>query len=155
MSADILAKSPFSARAERKPTWFWAAAGLGVIWNAYGTFQFFQAVTATRESLVTMGMSETQAQTMSSYPLWMTVAFAVGTFGGLVGSGLLFLRRKIAVPVLIASLLGYVVLYIGDITEGIFAALGSGQVTVLSLVVAIASGLVWASRHADRNGILA
>lgn len=155
MNATVAETQPMPMPARSVPPWFWAAAGLGVLWNAYGAFQFFNAVTATRESLVAMGMTEVQAQTMSGYPLRMTTAFAIGTLGGLMGSVLLLLRRRSAVPVFIASLVGYVVLYIGDITEGIFAAMGPSQVVILSLVVAIASGLLWTSRLSDKNGILA
>ncbi len=136
------------------PLWFWALAGLGLAWNGFGLFQFFNAVTATRESLIAMGMTQVQARALVSYPLWMTAGFAFGTIGGFLGSVLLILRRRGAVPVLIASLAGYCVLYLGDITEGIFAALGLGQVVILSLVVAIAVGLLALARYARRAGIL-
>jgi hypothetical protein len=144
---------PTSARGV--PIWFWTVAALGVLWNAYGVLQFFESVTATEESLMSMGMDEVQAQTISTYPIWMTAAFAAGTFGGLIGSVLLLLRRRAAVPLFVVSLAGYVVLYIGDITEGVFAALGASQVAILSLVVIIASGLLWTSRIAVRKDILA
>jgi hypothetical protein len=78
-----------------------------------------------------MGLDASQAMTMTSYPLWMTGAFAVGVFGGLGGSALLLLRRALAVPVFVVSLLAYIALYFGDITEGVFAAMGAGQVAVL------------------------
>ena len=154
MNADVAPTQIMPTRAMRGPPWFWAASGLGALWNAYGVFQFFNAATATRESLVAMGMTEFQAEAMSSYPLWMTAAFAIGTLGGLIGSVLLILRRR-AVPVLMTSLAGYVVLYIGDITEGIFAALGVTQVIILSFVLVIALGLLWVSRRAEKMGILA
>lgn len=154
MNASVAPTQSTPQQVRRAPPWFWVASGFGVLWNAYGVFQFFSAVTTTRENLIAMGMTELQAQTMSSYPLWMTAAFAVGTLGGLVGSVLLLLRRRQAVPVFIASLAGYVVLYIGDITEGIFAVMGASQVIILSLVVVIAFGLLWTSRRADKSGIL-
>lgn len=154
MNADIAPTPPIPARSKPAPPWYWAASGLGLAWNAFGVVQFAQAVASTRESLVAMGMSEVQAEAMSSYPLWMTAAFAIGTLGGLIGSVLLLGRRRIALPAFMASLAGYVVLYIGDITEGIFAALGASQVIILSVVVAIAAGLLWVARRADKAGIL-
>lgn len=154
MNASVAPTQSMPKQARRGPPWFWVASSFGALWNAYGVFQFFKAVTTTRENLIAMGMTELQAETMSSYPLWMTAAFAVGTLGGLVGSVLLLLRRREAVPVFMASLAGYVVLYIGDITEGVFAALGASQVIILSLVAVIAFGLLLTSRHADRSGIL-
>jgi hypothetical protein len=74
------------------------------------------------------------------------VAFAVGAFGGLLGCVLLLLRRKLAVPVFALSLAGYIALFIGDITEGVFAAMGTPQVVVLSVVVVIAAALWWLAR---------
>lgn len=154
MTAQAEATRPTPTSARGLPIWFWTVAALGVLWNAYGVLQFFESVTATEESLMSMGMDEVQAQTISTYPIWMTAAFAAGTFGGLIGSVLLLLRRRAAVPLFVVSLAGYVVLYIGDITEGVFVALGASQVAILSLVVIIASGLLWTSRIAVRKDIL-
>jgi hypothetical protein len=77
----------------------------------------------------------------------MTLAFAVGVFGGLAGSVLLLLRRAAAMPVLLASLLAYVALWIGDAVHGVFAAMGAPQVMILTLVVAIAAVLLALCRH--------
>ena len=46
-------------------------------------------------------------------------------------------------PKITLSLIAYVILYIGDITEGVFAALGASQVIILTFVVAVAAGLLW------------
>lgn len=139
----------------KTPIWFWPAAGLGLAWNAYGVVQFAKSVASSRDSLMGMGMSAAQADTMSGYPLWMTVAFAVGVFGGVLGCALLLLRHRFAVPVFAASLVGYIALYIGDITEGVFAALGMSQVVILTFVVLIAAALLWLSRHSARRGVIA
>lgn len=132
---------------EKMPTWFWIVAVLGCAWNIFGVVQFIQSVTATQESFVAMGMTESQAKTMLTYPLWMTIAFAIGTFGGLVGSVLLLVRKKLATPIFIASLVGYIILYIGDITEGVFEAIGIQQVIILTTVVLVAAVLLWFSKH--------
>ena len=50
------------------------------------------------------GMSAPAGDLYYGLPLWMKVAFAVGSIGGLVGSVLLGLRRSAAVTVLAASL---------------------------------------------------
>ncbi len=84
----------------------------------------------------------------------MTGAFAVGVFGGLLGTVLLLFRNKLATPIFLASLAGYVLLYIGDITEGVFAAIGISQVVILTIVVLIAAGLAWMSLHFGRKGSL-
>jgi hypothetical protein len=155
MKTNIVVTNAPQAASRPVPLGLSIVACLGVLWNAYGVLQFSRSVATTGADLVAMGLTQAQAQAMTSYPAWMTLAFAVGTFGGVLGSVLLFARRKSAVPVFAASLAGYVVLYVGDITQGVFAAMGLAQVAVLSLVVAIACGLLWASRHADKRDALA
>jgi hypothetical protein len=127
---------------------------LGLAWNIFGTYQFIGSVNATSESLMAMGMSEAQAMVMTKYPLWMTIAFAIGVFGGLIGSILLLLKKAISEKIFLASLFGYIVLYIGDITEGIFAAIGKSQVIILTTVVALAFGLWLFARAYRKKGLL-
>jgi hypothetical protein len=119
-----------------------AAAFGGVAWNGFGIVQFAQSVSSTSESLMAMGLDPAQAMTMSSYALWMTAAFAVGVPGGVAGSAVLLMRRRLAIPVLAVSLLAYPGLYLGDIPDGVFAAMGPGQVLLLSAVVLIVPGLL-------------
>ncbi len=129
----------------------WSVGLIGLVWNLYGVFQFLQSVQSTPESLISMGMTEAQAQLMTSYPVWMTLAFGVGTFGGTLGCILLLMKSRHAKSVFLASLVAYILLFIGDITEGIFAALGIQQVIILSVVVLIAAGHYNFSRRFEKN----
>ena len=122
-----------------------AAALAGIAWNIFGIVQFVGSVRATPESLLASGLTPEQAEVMTGYPLWMTAAFAVGVFGGAIGSGLLLLRHALARAVLGLSLAAYVALWTGDVIHGVFAAMGLPQILILSTVVAIAAGLFWLS----------
>jgi hypothetical protein len=137
------------------PIWFWALAGLGVAWNIFGIVQFLGALDPSAESLAARGMTPEQAAVYMSIPAWMNASFAIGVFGGFIGSVLLVMGKRQAVTVLLASLAGYVALYIGDITHGVFEALGTEQVVILSTVVAIAAGLVWMASHGRKHHFLA
>ncbi len=68
-----------------------------------------------------------------------------------MGSVLLLLRHAPRAPVLAASLVAYVALWIGDAVHGVFAAMGAPQVVILTLVVAIAAGLFAAQSAARRR----
>jgi hypothetical protein len=131
----------------RAPVWLLATALGGIAWNVFGAVQFAGSVSATPESLITQGLTAEQAAVMTGYPVWMTLAFAIGVAGGLVGSVLLLLRNARARPVLLASVLAYVALWIGDAVHGVFAAMGLPQIIILTVVVAIAAALYAASRH--------
>jgi hypothetical protein len=136
------------------PKWFWICAGLGLAWNMFGVVQFMGTAMASQEGLMMGGMTRAQADLYFDLPVWMNIAFAIGVFGGLLGSAMLLLRRKQAVPVLAVSLAAYIVLYIGDITEGVFAIMGSEQVIILTSVVLIAVGLLWLARKFERQSAL-
>ena len=123
------------------PVWIRAAALASVGWNVFGILQFAGSIGADEVSLMASGLTPEQASVLAGHPAWMTLAFAVGVFGGLAGSILLSSRSRLAKPVLAASLAAYVALWIGDAIHGVFAALGASQVAILSLVVAIAAGL--------------
>jgi hypothetical protein len=121
-------------------------AGFGVLWNIYGIYQFIGTLTPAGRSAMAAGMSAAQAQIYFSLPAWMTAVFAIGVFGGLLGSLTLAARRAIAVPVLAISLVGYIALFSGDVYFGVFDAM-PGQLAILALVVAVALlATAWVAR---------
>jgi hypothetical protein len=132
---------------EKLPLWFWICTGLGLAWNLFGLAQFLGSLNATQDSLMAGGLTADQAAVMLGYPAWMTVAFAVGVLGGTLGCVLLGLRKALAIPVFAASLVGYILLWIGDALHGVFAALGTPQIVVLTMVVAIALALFLLARR--------
>jgi hypothetical protein len=129
------------APAVPRPRWITLAALGGIGWNIFGLVQFAASATATAESLIASGLTPEQAVVMTGYPVWMTAAFFLGVTGGLVGSVLLALRSALARPVLLASLVAYVALWVGDAVHGVFAVMGAPQVAILTTVVAIAAAL--------------
>lgn len=134
------------------PSWFWVVAVTGLAWNIFGVVQFSGQVSQNETAMMGAGMTAAQAAAYAALPLWMDVVFAIGTVGGTIGCFLLLLRNRLAVPVFAASLAGYLVLYVGDIVHGIFAAFGASQVIILSVVVAIAAGLLWFARRFRGQG---
>jgi hypothetical protein len=135
----------------RTPVWLLTIAGFGIAWNAFGIVQLIEFIGRTHASLMMKGMTAAAAEIYDSLPVWMTLAFAFGSVGGMAGSVLLGLRRVAATPVLVASLLGYIALFAGDYAHGVFDAV-AGQMTVLLAVVAIAAGLLSVSVLATRTG---
>jgi len=131
-----------------------ASAVLGAFWNLFGVYQWCGQFQASPTVLMGKGMTRDQALLYASLPGWMTLVFAIGVFGGLAGSLLLLARQRAAVGVLALSLAGYLALYLGDIVHGVFAAFGVPQVAILSLVVAIALGLLGLAMKARREGWL-
>ena len=136
------------------PRWLAVVALLGLGWNLFGVYQFIVSSGGTLESLTKQGMTLEQAQLYLGLPLWMSVSFAIGVFGGVAGCLLLWRRRRIAVPVLALSLVSCLVLYAGDVALGVFAVFGAPQVIILTTVVAIAAALLLVARWARRHDYL-
>jgi hypothetical protein len=100
----------------------------------------------------TAGLSGTERAAASSIPGWVTGAFAIGTFAGLIGSVGLLLRKGWAQPVLIGSLITLLVL------EG-WIVFFSGVLEQFGLPVPIlvsfgAIVLAWLATHARNKGWL-
>ena len=85
--------------------------------------------------------------------LLLIISIVSGAIG--IGCLLMLARSAVAVPVFALSLFGYIALYIGDIIHGVFAAMGTPQVVVLTVVVAIAAGLWAVARLFRTRGVLA
>lgn len=132
----------------------WPIAGLGLLWNLFGIFRFATTEFADKAQHVAAGMTPSQAAMYVDLPVWMTLAFAVGVFGGAIGCGLLLMKRRQALPAFWASLIGYVILFLGDIALGVFAAFGTQQVVVITLVLLIAVALLVYARKLSGQGAL-
>jgi hypothetical protein len=90
------------------PTWFRVAAVIAIIWNAFGVAMYLSSVGIFGDP--TARMTDVERAAASSIPGWITGAFAIGTFAGLIGSVGLLVRQRWAQPVLIVSLLALLVL---------------------------------------------
>jgi hypothetical protein len=137
----------------KRPLWLILPTAAALAWNVFGLWQFGKFLTQTPARLMAEGMTEAQAAAYTSLPGWMTLVFAIGVIGGTIGTALLLWRRQLSVPVLAASLAGYVALFAGDWAHGLFAILPM-QLAILSTVVAIASASLGLSLFAAKRDIL-
>ncbi len=145
-TSSLAAPYPLAAR---------GAALAGLLWSLFGAVQFVMQTFNDEAGLIANGMTPEQAALYAGLPVWMAVVFAVGTFGGSIGSALLLGGRRLSVPVLAVSLVAYAALWAGDAMLGVFAVFGTPQVVVLSFVVAVAAGLLWLARRLAAKGALA
>ncbi len=125
---------------------FSIVAIIALLWNTGGAMQFINSVTATEASMQGAMPTPEQVQVLTSLPLWVTVVFGIGVLTSLLGSVLLYLRHSATMITLLLSLIAFVLLSIAYIVYGVFEAIGTQQIVVMSIVVVIAFALVMLSR---------
>ena len=88
-------------------------------------------------------------------PVWSYAAYALAVFGGLIGSILLALGKKLALPVLVISLAGVLVQqYYNFVVIDAIGIMGWGIVVMPVIVTVIALLLVIISQRGTRSGWL-
>ncbi len=91
----------------KAPTFYWIISSVALLWNAMGCLAYIGQKMMPPEVLE--AMSEAERNLHLSTPSWVTAAFAIAVWFGLLGSILLLLRKAMAHPILVISLVGIVV----------------------------------------------
>ena len=138
---------------EKLPTWFWVVAVLAVLWNIMGCAAYYMDVTMTPEMLAEL--PEADQALRAAIPAWITGLYAIAVFVGLAGAITLCLRKKLAIPLYIVSLVA-VIVQMGYISFGVNTVEIRGAVSLVFPVVIILLGALqlWFSMHAKGRGWL-
>jgi hypothetical protein len=96
-----------------------------------------------------------QRNLMEARPLWMVAAYAIAVWVGLAGSILLLMRRKIAEPLLLVSLIAAVLTFAPyAIVPKVSNLVSTNDIAVAFVVVAITWTIYWFARHSRQRGWL-
>lgn len=92
----------------RAPVWFLVVSILFLLWNLFGLAVFILTVfvLTTRDALENAGLNAEQAELMLSTPTWVNIAFGTAVVFGVLGSLALVMKRALAIPLLVISLVG-------------------------------------------------
>ena len=137
------------------PWHFWLVSVLSVPWNGFGAYDYFMSKTAGDAYLRSGGMSEAQITFFHAMPAWTTVFWALGVWGAVAGTVLLFLRSRWAVPVFVASLIGLLgsLVYNYALSDG-FKINGQQGMIINAVILAGCLFFVWYSRRMVKHGVL-
>ena len=91
---------------------------------------------------------ESAQSLITSRPLWVTIAFAIAVFGGVLAEALLLLKKATAYYLFVASLLGVIVVNIH--TFQVNGAIDIWIGSLMSLVIAVS--LIWYTKLVKRKG---
>ena len=136
------------------PRWYLPVTIVALVWNLLGCAAYLSDVMVTPDDVARM--SAQQRALYAARPAWAVAATAIAVWGGAAGCLGLILRKRWAVPLLIASLAGVIVqdLALFLLTN---AAAQAGAVAMLlqGIVLLVAIGLVLLARKAAARGWLA
>ena len=91
----------------KTPWHVWLVGVVGVLWNAFGCWDYTMTQLKGEEHLRAFGMTDAQIAYFDARPAWTHGVWAIGVWGGLLGAVLILLRRKLALPVFVVSFLGF------------------------------------------------
>ena len=131
-------------------SWFMVAAVATLLFMALGCVSYVMHVFADPST-----MPLDQRAAYAAEPAWVTGAYAVAVWVGLAGAILLVLRRRLAEPALLLSLVATLVWLAGlvlvrDLRENMSA----NDLLVAIVVTALTWTIYWFARHSRMRGWL-
>ena len=139
----------------KTPWHLWLIGVIAVLFNAIGVFDFVMSMAQGAEYQASAGMTPEQIAHYQDMPSWMIPVWAVGVFGAFLASILLLLRRKLAFPVFVISLVAFFIslAYTYILTNG-GAVMGQDMAIASTVIAALLLFFIWYSRRMSKRGIL-
>ena len=136
------------------PKHLWVVGILAVLWNCVGAANY--VLTQFRVEAVMSQYTPEQLDYYYGFPAWAIAFWALAVWGGLLGSFLLLMRKRIAEPILLVSLVSMVInsIYAYAMSNGMEIQ-GTGGFMFSVLIFVIALGLWLYARAMKGRGVLA
>lgn len=133
------------------PKMFYWISGAALVWNLLGVAAYIGQVTMSPENLA--ALPEAQRALYENLPAWVTSAFAIAVNAGALGCLLLVLRKALALPVLVVSLVAVLVqMYHSFFMSNAMEVMGAAAVIGPAFVIIIGIYLVWFANDAKSKG---
>ena len=130
--------------------WYMPAAIASVLFMIIGCGGYLLTVMADPQSLPV-----DQRAAMMARPTWMMAAYAIAVWVGLAGAVMLVLRRKLAQPLLLVSLIGVVFTFLPLlVVPGVRDNATTSDMVAAVIVLAITWTIFWFARHSSQRGWL-
>lgn len=130
--------------------WFWIAAAASLAFMAIGCGGYLMDVMTAPEDIPVDRRTLYEAR-----PWWQVAAYGAAVWVGLVGAVLLLMRRKLAEPLLLVSLIAAVLTFLPyAIVPGVRDNITTGDIVAAIIVLAITWTIYWFARHSRQRGWL-
>ncbi|HEY7959053.1 MAG TPA: hypothetical protein VID20_03235 [Sphingomicrobium sp.] len=138
----------------RTPVHLWVVGVLAFLWNCFGCYDYL--MTNLKSQAYLAQFTADQIAYMDNLPRWLTAFWALGVWGGLVGSILLLIRNRYAVWAFGASFVGAVIgLGYQLVITTMPASMKQGMMGVMPYVIILVTAfLFWYAWNAEKKGLL-
>jgi hypothetical protein len=139
----------------RTPWHLWVIGVTAFLWNCIGAFDY--VMTETRNPTYMSAFTPEQLAYFYSFPAWAIATWATAVWGGVLGSVLLLMRRRLAVWIFLISLVAMVLttLYNYVLSSGLDVFPDAGSKVLTAVIFLVALGLFLYARAMSRRGLLA
>jgi hypothetical protein len=135
------------------PWHLWAVGIVSLLWNAVGGLDY--TITQTRNAAYMAQVMPDQMSYLDTLPAWMIAAWAIGVWCAVLGSILLLLRSRWAVPVFALSLAGLIVTQVQQgTTPGSPMRDSAGAIGFAVFLFVVALALLLYARAMAKRGVL-
>lgn len=135
------------------PRHFWPVAGLSLLWNAFGVYDYL--MTNTRDAAYLAQFPPEMMQYVDEMPYWTLGVWTLGVWGAVVGSLLLLQRSRFAAHAFAASLAGLAASTVYQLGSDMPEAMMSGVAVGMTVVIWIgAIVLLWYAVRMRKAGVL-
>ena len=136
------------------PMTHWLIAGAALIWNLFGFMVYVMTVRATPEQMAQQ-YNAAEIAFMDAVPAWATSAHAIAVTAGVLACVLLLLRKSLALPLFVASLVALLVQDLNMfVIEDVVGVFGMLPLYIQGTVFVVAGALIWYTRTAKSRGLL-
>src|ERR1035438_4518088 len=143
-----------SIQSAKTPWHLWVVGVVSLLWNSVGAMDF--VMTQTKNKAYMKGFTPAQLEFYYGFPLWVVAAWGIATWGGVLGSLLLLLRKGLAVHLFLASFVGMVITTVRNfgLSNGM-EVMGGASALVFSIAILVIGALLlvyaWSMR---KRGVL-
>jgi hypothetical protein len=138
----------------KAPWHLWVVGIIATLWSGMGVVDYL--MTQTRNETYLAGFTPEQLEFFYGFPAWLVAFWAIAVWGGLLGSILLLIRRRIAVGVLLLSFLSLLVTTIHNygFSDWLEIMGGGGSLIFSAVIFLISLLLLLYARAMSRRRVL-
>lgn len=142
------------ASGKRRPWHLWVVGIVALLWNAVGAMDYL--MTQTRNEKYMSQFTPEQLEYFYGFPAWVVAAWAIAVWGGVLGAILLLMRKSLAAPVFLMSLIAMVLttIYQYVLSSGLEVVGDAFSLVFTGVIFLIAVALFLYARAMQKRGRL-